>query len=92
MKYIRFNLKDDTPVKFRLKILNNDTLVIEWKYANKILDNIKNIYINFPYNMLEFEIDKLERCTNKELIDRFKDNIYSKHYDLKTKKRTIKEI
>lgn len=89
MKYLKFNLQDGTPVKFRLRTYDN-SLIIQWKYSNTILDDIKEIFCLdylFKHSLKEFEL-----YSNEELIDIVKDKIYKEHLHLQSKKRTIYNV
>ena len=89
MKYLKFTLQDGTPVKFRLRTYDN-SLIIQWKYSNTILDDIKEIFC--LHYLFKHSLKELDLCSNEELVDIVKDKIYKEHLHLQSKKRTIYNV
>lgn len=88
MKYIKFNLSDKTPVKFKIRRLIPYGLDIEWKYANR-LNFGKYIDLNVIKFQTEEMIEYLQQLTDEELISEYKELIEKDHNKIKNIKRII---
>lgn len=87
MKYIKFNLKDGIPVKFKV---TNDTygLRIKWKYIGQF-NFCKYIVYSTSKWAIANKVTYLERITDEELINECSRYIEEDHNDLKNIKRII---
>lgn len=88
MKYIKFNLSDKTPVKFKIRMLTPYGLDIKWKYTNR-LNFGKYIDLNVIKFQTEEMIEYLQQLTDEELISEYKGIIEEDHNKIKRTKKII---
>ncbi|WP_252251296.1 hypothetical protein [Clostridium sp. VAP52] len=86
MKYIKFSLDDETPVKFKIRRLYPYGLDIAWKYTGKL--NFTK-YILLHCSSLYSKVQYLEQLSDSDLIDKYKHLIQEEHSIIKNKKRKI---
>ncbi|MBY6838632.1 hypothetical protein [Clostridium botulinum] len=87
MKYIKFSLDDEIPVKFKIRRLYPYGLDIAWKYTSKL--NFTK-YIKLHYSSLYSKVQYLEQLSDNELIDKYKHLIQEEHCIIKKEKYNIK--
>lgn len=88
MKYLRFNLSDKTPVKFKIRRLTPYGLDIEWKYTDRF-NFAKYIDLGILGYLTENKIEFLQQLSDDEIINCYKHLIEEEHNKMKNTKRRI---
>lgn len=90
MKYIKLNLEDNTPVKFKFTIRYCSggciKLYMKWKY-DKFFKSSNYIFLTDVF--VDSEVEYLEQLTDEELIIEYSHLIEKEHSKIKNTKRKI---
>lgn len=88
MRYIKFKLKDSTPVKFKIRRLYPCGLDIKWKYAGK-LNFSKYINLEIHRWRIDDKVEYLQQLEDIGLIKEYEHLIEEQHNKIKNTKRII---
>ena len=88
MKYVKFNLSDNTSVKFKIRRLVPYGLDIAWKYRGRF-NFAKYINLHTTKFSMESRVEFLQQLTDEELINEYKGLIEEEHKKIKNIKRVI---
>lgn len=88
MKYISFKLKDDTPVKFKVRKLYPYGLDLKWKYVGKI-NSSKYVQLDINRLLVDDKVEYLQQLEDEELVKEYYDLIEEHHNKIKNTKRII---
>lgn len=94
MEYLKFNLSDNTPVKFKIvKAFNpryrEDDLKIVWKYDSFWNCEQHDIWLNECIWNMPRTIEYLQQITDEEFINQHRIFIEEEHEKIKNIKRYI---